>query len=133
MKQPSRKAYFRKYQKRYYVDNQESIRRKHREHWVNNPEKRILKQAQTRAKTTRREFTITIDDIVIPKICPVLGIEIDEALTDSRPSIDRVDSDKGYTPDNIAIISWRANCIKNNGTAEEHERIATWMRSKGVK
>lgn len=31
----------------------------------------------------------------------------------------------------VAIISHRANRLKDNGSAEEHERIAAWMRSRG--
>jgi hypothetical protein len=30
---------------------------------------------------------------------------------------------------NVAVISGKANLIKNFGTAEEHERIAAWLRA----
>ena len=35
------------------------------------------------------------------------------------PSIDRIDSSKGYTPDNCWLISQRMNTIKNNSTYRE--------------
>lgn len=38
---------------------------------------------------------------------------------------------EGYVPGNVEVISFRANRIKNNGTADEHERIAQWMRLGG--
>lgn len=34
-------------------------------------------------------------------------------------SLDRLDSSRGYTPDNVWVISWRANQIKSNATLSE--------------
>lgn len=45
------------------------------------------------------EFNIDIDDIIIPKICPILGIELkrsDNKLSYNSPTIDRIDSSIGY-------------------------------------
>jgi predicted RND superfamily exporter protein len=39
------------------------------------------------------------------------------------PSLDRIDSKKGYTPDNVWVISHRANQIKNDATIEELKLI----------
>lgn len=47
-------------------------------------------------------------------------------------SLDRIDPRKGYVKGNVWIISYRANLIKNDGTAEEHEMIAKAMRESGV-
>jgi len=71
----------------------------------------------------------------IPDVCPVLGIELNYdgtgqqgfSRTENSPSIDQLDAGGGYTIDNIRIISWRANRIKNDGTASEHKAIAEWM------
>jgi len=49
--------------------------------------------------------------------------------SDCLPTVDRIDSSKPYEIGNIAIISWKANIIKNSGTAEEHRRIADWIDS----
>lgn len=46
------------------------------------------------------------------------------------PSIDRFDSDKGYTIDNINIICWRCNNIKNSSTIDDLEMVARWMKRK---
>lgn len=66
----------------------------------------------------------------VPDICPVLGIALDFSAppkSDCVPTVDRLDSRRPYEIGNIAIISWRANIIKNMGTADEHRRIAEWM------
>lgn len=44
------------------------------------------------------------------------------------PSLDRIDTTKGYEPGNIEFISWRANYLKRNGTLEEFELIVAHMR-----
>lgn len=75
-------------------------------------------------------FDITFKDILIPEICPVLGIELiagGGAGSDNTPSLDRIIPEKGYVKGNVRIISMRANRIKDNGTAEEHRRIADYI------
>jgi hypothetical protein len=76
-------------------------------------------------------FTIEFGDLVFPTHCPVLGIELDyfteNGWQDNSPSFDCIDPNKDYVKGNVAIISMRANRIKNNGTAEEHRKIADFM------
>lgn len=81
-----------------------------------------------RAKLKGFEFDLTLDDIPpIPEYCPVLGIKIKANDTnkplDSSPSIDRIDSTKGYVKGNIRIISNRANRIKADATIEELRKV----------
>ena len=95
----------------------------------------ILSRAKKTARIRGRAFDLHEEDICIPEFCPVLGIPLERGikkLCDSSPSIDRIDSSRGYVRGNVAIISLRANMIKNCGTAEEHERIAAWMRMQGA-
>lgn len=78
------------------------------------------------------EWTLTFGELDWPTHCPVLGIELDyfaERRQDNSVSFDRVDNSKGYLTGNVRIISWRANRLKNDGTAEEHEAVARWMKS----
>jgi DNA-binding transcriptional MerR regulator len=80
--------------------------------------------------TYDHEFTIEFGDLEFPTHCPILGIKLDyfaETRQENSPSFDRIDPTKGYVKDNVAIISWRANRIKNDGTAEEHYQIAEFM------
>ena len=76
------------------------------------------------------EWSITMSDLEWPRYCPILGIELDwfaEVRSENSPSIDRLDSSKGYIPGNVVIMSWRANRIKNDGTANEHQQIADYL------
>lgn len=91
----------------------------------------LLEKFENKKKNSTREFTIKFSDIVIPKVCPYLGIPIDyyaPTKAENSPTFDRIDNTKGYVPGNVVICSWRANRLKNDGTAEEHERIAAFMK-----
>jgi len=98
---------------------------------------KLLYAARGRAKKAGLPCTITVDHIVIPEICPVLGIPLfpsvgngrkHPALIPNSPSVDRLDNDKGYTPDNIRVISMRANDIKSNATLDELEAVVAYVK-----
>ena len=85
-------------------------------------ETRLLNYARRNARRRGEECSLELKDIVIPEYCPVLGIKLEpgsHSHQDCSPSVDRIDSTKGYTKDNVWIISARANRIKNNATIEE--------------
>lgn len=92
-------------------------------------EKFIIKK--NAAKRRGVEFTITMEDLEWPTHCPILGIELQYFTNAGRQedsvSFDRIDPTKGYVPGNVYICSWRANRLKNNGTAEEHKKIYEFM------
>jgi hypothetical protein len=48
---------------------------------------------------------------------------------ETSPSIDRIDSTKGYTPDNIQIISWKANRVKGYATLQELEMLVAYLQN----
>jgi len=91
----------------------------------------MLKRAQKRAKRKGLVFDISLSDIDIPAVCPVLGISL--AVTnggtpsDTSPSLDRLDSRKGYVKGNVQVISWRANRIKCDATVDEVKRLLSYM------
>lgn len=90
---------------------------------------RMLADAKYRAKRKKISFSITIKDImeIASERCPVFDIPIawhnKGKRCEASPSIERVDSNKGYEPGNVAIISWRANRIKKDATLAELENI----------
>jgi hypothetical protein len=93
-------------------------------------ESKIFHACKKRAKEKGLEFTLELADIKIPSHCPMLGIPLyptsGQAAHANSPSLDRLDPRKGYTPENTAIISHRANTIKNNATPEELRLIADY-------
>ncbi len=102
--------------------------------WNKDGRGRLLARARTRAMRDNREFSIVKEDIVIPEVCPLLGIEIRIGAKDRHhsPSLDRKDNTKGYTPDNIWVVSSRANTLKNNGTLEEFRMLVeNWDLTQG--
>jgi hypothetical protein len=46
------------------------------------------------------------------------------------PSIDRTNNSIGYIKNNIELICWECNNIKNNGTIEELKTVVNWLESK---
>lgn len=92
----------------------------------------LLNAARNRAKRKGLEFSLTLADILpFPERCPVLGVVFDFKCTGARkgpqdlsPSIDRKNNAYGYVPGNIRIISWRANKLKSDATAEELRKVA---------
>lgn len=103
--------------------------------WVeDNHERYLVNGARNSAKKRNIYFDLKPCDIVIPDVCPVLGIPIGKRSTgrqgqkDDSATIDRFDNNKGYVKDNVFVISWKANNIKSNGTYEEIMKVAEWMR-----
>lgn len=88
--------------------------------------------AKNRAKKNGRDFLIGLKDIVIPQRCPILNIPLQTGSLEkaNSPSLDRIDNTKGYVPGNVAVISFKANTLKNNGTLEELEAIVNWLKAR---
>ena len=86
-----------------------------------NPARHLFRLAKGRAKRRGIEFNISISDIFVPDVCPHLGIELstESSELDFRPSLDRKNPSKGYTKDNVMVISHRANRLKNNSSGDE--------------
>lgn len=91
--------------------------------WIGkNLEKYLLLVAKHRAKQSQAIFDLTIEDIKIPEKCPLLNIPLYRGTrkdNNASPSIDRIDFEKGYTKENVWIISKLANSIKHTATPEQ--------------
>ena len=96
----------------------------------------IYNRLKQSAKKRNIPFDLTVtqlNDLTFPITCPVLGIPLKfnrGQLQDDSYSVDRIDSTKGYTIDNIEVISWRANRLKNDGTTIELQKIAEHLTTK---
>ena len=95
----------------------------------------LINASKQRAKLKNREHSITLEDIKdlypVDGKCPVFGFNLefnDAGFRETSPSIDRIDSDKGYTKDNIQIISWKANRLKAYATVEDLEILVAFLK-----
>jgi hypothetical protein len=96
--------------------------------------KQLYNNLKASAKRRNIPFDLSptdIDDIGIPLTCPILNMPIffyrDSVQPDSI-SFDRVDSTKGYTRDNLVIVSYRANKIKSDATLDELEKVFNYYK-----
>jgi hypothetical protein len=83
--------------------------------------------ARARARKRGLSFELTLDDIVIPDVCPVFGMPLVKSkgsVSDDSPTLDRKDPSKGYVKGNVWVISYRANMLKSNATSAELLRVA---------
>ena len=93
---------------------------------LNNLQKYMLGRSKQAAKYQNVPFNLTISDIKIPEMCPILN----EPLiigTRYAPSVDRIIPEKGYTKGNVWVISMKANAMKTDATPEELKLFAKWI------
>lgn len=96
------------------------------------PVKNIYEHAKRRAREKGYLFDIEISDVIIPDVCPVLGIPLmigDGYQTHNSPTLDRICNDKGYVKGNVQVISWRANSLKRDANIEEIRSILEYMEN----
>lgn len=92
---------------------------------VRSPRFKVWIEAKGRAKKKGLPFTIGVTDVVVPALCPLLGIPLKHHVGDGKgprddtPSLDRLVPRLGYVPGNVWVISNRANRIKADATADE--------------
>ena len=107
----------------HYEKYKEQIKANSKKYLAENQELRLYGSCKANAKKRGIEFNIKVSDIKIPKICPLLGIPITNIMYKGRvasnASLDRIDSSKAYTPDNIQVISDLANRMKQDATPEQ--------------
>lgn len=108
----------RKYDLEFNTKSYEQKKQDRQRHFVHY----MWKSAKDRAIKKGLEFTIEEKDIIIPKVCPLLGTPIEFGTKenyDRSPSLDRIDNTKGYIKGNIWVISKKANLMKSSATLEE--------------
>ena len=88
-----------------------------------NPYKTILKDCRRRSREKGFDFDLDLEFLksIDRVVCPYLLQPISHLNPDSSwsKSIDRIDSAKGYTKDNVIICSWRANRLLSDGSLSE--------------
>lgn len=99
------------------IERQKDLKRR-----LANPEKEMWIRAKKRAKQKGILFDLKIEDIQMNNYCPILNIPIKVQIggaTDNSPSLDRINSSKGYTKENVCVISRLANIMKAHATEEQ--------------
>ena len=107
-----------------------------RRYYRNNKALWLFRSAKKRAEQFGLDFTITVEDVVVPEVCPVLGIPLTIGIGkphDGSPSLDRLDSKKGYVKGNVFVISWRANRVKYDATIDELRAVIRYMEERWTK
>jgi len=119
------KEYNKNYMTNQRLINNDKIKKIRNKSWRGQkPEQIMFNSAFNRSKRKNIPFNLTIEDIIIPDLCPlleipfILGIERNYEQTFS---IDRINPTKGYIKENIWVITKRANTMKSN--ASKHELI----------
>lgn len=96
----------------------------------------LYREAKRRARKADPPipFTIELEDMPeVPEVCPITK----EVLTplghpnyrrNTAPTLDRIIPALGYSQRNLAIVSFRGNRIKSDGTSEEHLAVVVMMR-----
>lgn len=93
----------------------------------------LWRWARYRAKRDGLEFTIQPHDIEIGMYCPILDIKMDKNVgvsSSTSPTLDRVDNTRGYTKDNIRVISNLANIMKSSADEKTLHKFAQWIISQ---
>lgn len=114
--------------KSYYKHREKRLAVKH-DFKIRSPEMYILNGTRSHAKERGIDFNLELEDIIIPDTCPICQIPLifSAKRTNNTPSIDRVDNNLPYIKENVRIISWRANRLKNNMTKEEVARLNDYL------
>ena len=100
--------------------------------WKVDAARLLYKNIKSRCKRIQREFSIELEDIIIPEKCPVFGFELkreDKQTWMCAPSVDRIDSSKGYIKGNITVVSRRANILKRDATIDELEQLLNYYKT----
>ena len=74
-------------------------------------------------------FDLKIEDVIVPTRCPVLGLKLIKSrirAKENSATIDRINPQKGYTKDNIVVMSMMANRMKSNATFREIKKLYQW-------
>lgn len=93
----------------------------------------MISRIKHKSKKLGIPFDITVDDICIPDVCPVLGYPLRSGKGTGRwqnhsPSLDRIRPNLGYIKGNVRVISARANLLKSDATIEELEKVLEDLR-----
>ena len=99
-----------------------------------NRQNAMLSSARYRAKKKGLAFNIDASDCVIPERCPVFGFLLetsgDVGRSDASPSLDRINNSLGYIKNNVIVVSWLANRLKNDASPAQLRIVADFYEAQ---
>ena len=108
----------------------------------NDPKKRWVQDAYSnlkhRARESKQKMTLTKEWLYenAPHRCPIFDTPLDYMAGRNigiRASVDRIIPNKGYTPENCQVVSFRANSIKSDATVQELQMIVRYLKRLGAR
>lgn len=107
----------------WYANNKTFMKRKARMYTQDHWEQQLVSTSKRRAKQINLDHNITTADIIIPNICPYLGVVLTcilgKGYIPTNASLGRIDNIKGYISGNVQIISRMANVMKSSATEKQ--------------
>lgn len=100
---------------------------------------KLLASARARAIKRGYEFSLTrewLEERLAPLTCEATGVALtleptkDQMHGSFAPSIDRINNEEGYVPDNCTVVCVMYNKAKSDGLAEDVLTMARAMVSK---
>ena len=126
--------------RKWHADNKEHLKQ-HYDQYFQTARGRAVKmisEIKRRCKNSGMPFAITKDDL-IPRlevgICQVTGMPLDfyGVAAPFSPSVDRIDSQRGYEPDNIRIVVLMFNLARRNWQDADVLTMANAFVSNSIK
>jgi hypothetical protein len=141
--QNNKKDKIKETRKKHYENNKEKIKQKRKEYYYNNKEKikeyiksprGMHKLYKASAKHREINFTLSLEwfeeQIKLSEFnyCAISGIKfVDGEISPFSRSLDRLDSVRGYEPDNVKWVCYKLNSWKSDLTLHEVSLIFKYM------
>ena len=140
------RGYYNEYNRAYYELHQSEIREQAAERYYKitrpstetSPEKWLYNKIKTRAKLGRREFQLTLDQLIEiydnqHGLCAITGIPMTTKYGDHKAiSIDRIKSEYDYIPGNVQLVCTAINLAKKHHSQESILAFVELIRNTKV-
>jgi hypothetical protein len=121
------------YRKEYWAKNPDYLKNRR----MNKPFNYLLQCIKNRSKTRNYECNLDVEYLksIYPNNnkCPILNIKLVRSRNgngqDNSPSLDRIDSNKGYIKGNVMFMCQLANRMKNNANIKQLKLFGKWTET----
>jgi hypothetical protein len=114
----------------FYEENSETLKEKQKRQYREKTAQYLFYAAHQRAKKFNIPFNIEKEDVVIPEVCPIFKTKFEVGHKDFAASLDKIIPSLGYVKGNVAIISRKANRMKQDNTLADLKLLTAWLESQ---